>query len=147
MIRAIDSNILVYLSASGVPQHAKSRQSVQAFLARSGENRIGVTEDVLFEFVHVSTDPRRLEKPLKMTDALNWAEAFWSARETAPLLPSPATFSRTLELLRLHQLSRKRIRDTLLAAVLEENDVRELLTANVSDFKVFPFLKAIDPTR
>jgi predicted nucleic acid-binding protein len=120
---------------------------VELFLARSEENRIGVTEDVLFEFVHVSTDPRRIEKPLRMAQALDWAEAFWAARDTAPLLPSPTTFTRTLELLRHHQLSRKRIRDTLLAAVLEENGVRELLTANVSDFKVFPFLKAIDPTR
>ena len=35
----------------------------------------------------------------------------------------------------------------MLAAVLKENGVRELLTANVTDFQVFTFLKAVDPTR
>jgi hypothetical protein len=82
-----------------------------------------------------------------MAAALDWAEAFWSGEETAPLLPSPMTFTRILELLRTHGLSRKRIRDTLLAAVLEENGVRELLTANVPDFQTFSFLRLIDPTR
>jgi predicted nucleic acid-binding protein len=146
MIRAIDTNILVYLAASDVPQHVASRQAIEEFLSQSQGNRIAVTEDVLFEFVHVVTDPKRLKKPMRMTQALDWAEAFWSGHETLPLLPSPMTFPRSLELLRTHGLSRKRIRDTLLAAVLEENGVSELLTANTSDFQTFPFLKAIDPT-
>lgn len=147
MIRAIDTNILVYLAASDVPQHAKSRRAIEEFLSHSLGNRIAVTDDVLLEFVHVVTDPRRLKNPLKMSSALDWAEAFWSGQETAPLLPSPMTFTRTLELLRAHGLSRKRIRDSMLAAVLEENGVRELLTANVADFRTFTFLKPIDPTR
>jgi predicted nucleic acid-binding protein len=147
MIRAIDTNILVYLAASDVPQHAKSRRVIEEFLSGSEENRIAVTDDVLLEFVHVVTDSRRLKNPLRMTAALDWAEAFWSGRETTPLLPSPMTFTRTVALLRAHGLSRKRLRDTMLAAVLEENGVDELLTSNVADFQVFPFLKAIDPTR
>jgi predicted nucleic acid-binding protein len=146
VIRAIDTNILVYLAASDVPQHVESRRYIERFLSQSQGNRIAVTEDVLFEFVHVVTDPKRLKNPMKMGQALAWAEAFWSGQETTPLLPSPMTFSRTLELLRTHGLSRKRIRDTLLAAILEENAVRELLTANVSDFQIFPFLEPIDPT-
>jgi predicted nucleic acid-binding protein len=146
MIRAIDTNILVYLATSDVPQHSKSKRAIEEFLSRSRENRIAVTDDVLFEFVHVVTDARRLKSPLTMGAALDWAEAFWSGRETAPLLPSPATLTRTVELLRTHGLSRKRIRDTALAATLEENEVREIWTANVADFQVFPFLKAIDPT-
>jgi len=147
VIRGIDSNILVYMAASDVPQHGKSRRAVEDFLSLSPENRIAVTQDVLFEFAHVVTDPKRLQRPLKMAAALDWAEAFWSGRETTPLLPTPATFTRTLELMRAHALSRKRIRDTLLAALLEENGVRELLTANAADFRLFPFLQAIDPTR
>ena len=146
MIRAIDTNILVYLAASDVPQHAKSRRAIEEFLSRSRENRIAVSDDVLFEFVHVVTDPKRLKSPLTMVAALDWAEALWSGRETQPLLPSPETFTRTMALLRKHGLSRKRIRDTALAAVLEENGVREIWTANAGDFQVFPFLKAIDPT-
>jgi toxin-antitoxin system PIN domain toxin len=146
MIRAIDTNMLVYLAASDIPQHAKSRRAIDEFLSRSRENRIAVTDDVLFEFVHVVTDARRLKSPLTMAAALDWAEAFWSGRETVPLLPSPATLTRTMELLRKHGLSRKRIRDTALAAVLEENSVREIWTANAADFQVFPFLKPIDPT-
>jgi toxin-antitoxin system PIN domain toxin len=147
MIRAIDTNILVYLAASDVPQHDKSRRAIEEFLSRSEENRIAVTDDVLLEFVHVVTDPRRLKSPLRMAEALDWAETFWSAQETAPILPSPMTFTRTLELLRAHGLSRKRLRDTMLAAVLEENGVSEILTSNVADFRIFPFLKPIDPTR
>lgn len=147
MIRAIDTNILVYMAASDVPQHDKARRAVEAFLGQASGNRLAVTPDVLCEFVHVVTDPKRLARPLKMGGALDWAEAFWSGRETLPLIPSPGTFTRTFELLQTYRLSRKRIRDTMLAAMLEENGIREIYTANIADFQTFPFLKPIDPTR
>ncbi len=146
MIRAIDTNILVYLVAADVPQHEKARRAVEGFIGKAPENRLAVTADVLYEFVHVVTDPKRLARPLKMGTALDWAEAFWSGREALPLIPSPMTFTRTFELLRAYRLSRKRIRDTMLAAMLEENGVREIYTANLADFQAFPFLTPIDPT-
>ena len=60
MIRAIDTNILVYLAASDVPQHGKTRRTIERFISRSPENRLAVTEDVLLEFVHVvpADEPR-----------------------------------------------------------------------------------------
>ena len=63
MMRAIDTNVLVYLAASDVPQHSQTKGYLEEFLSRSPENRIAVTDDVLLEFVHVVTDPKRLKRP------------------------------------------------------------------------------------
>ena len=43
------------------------------------------------------------------------------------------------ELLQRHQLGRKRILDTQLAAILWTAGVRQVFTANPADFKIFGF--------
>jgi hypothetical protein len=48
-----------------------------------------------------------------------------------------------IENLRLHKLGRKRILDTHLASILNFHNIHHLLTFNVSDFSVFPFLQVI----
>lgn len=54
------------------------------------------------------------------------------------------TALRTLELLELHGLGRKRILDTALAATLEEAGVRRLATGNGREYRRFDFLEIID---
>ncbi len=92
---------------------------------------------VIHEFLHVATDPRRFEHPLEMTDALSRAEKWWTARETHRVFPNEESMRISFEWQRQHRLGRKRLLDTLLAATYWENGMQRLLTLNEADFEIF----------
>ncbi len=114
-------------------------------MMRSFAERNGVTPNILHEFVHIVTDNRRFEPPLNMTEALAVARLY-SGRSNVECLPVNETVLATaFDLLEHYQLGRKRIADTLFAASLLLHGVRDLITCNPRDFRVFEDLKVIDP--
>lgn len=144
MILAIDTDVLVNWMMDGAPHHRGARRLLERELALEG-GRLGVTPQVMFEFLHVCTDARRFEKPLSMEQAGQLARQFWDASEVERLLPGPTVLHRTLDLLKSLRLGRKRILDTALAATLEASGVRRLATLNARDFEVFSFLELVSP--
>ncbi len=92
---------------------------------------------VLTEFVHVVTDERRFQQPFSMETALNKSERWWNAAEADQVLPTDVAIALFHTWMRRHQLGRKRVLDTLLAATYRAADVRSLLTLNATDFTVF----------
>ena len=144
MILALDTDVLVSWAMQGTPRHRASRRLLEREVYE-GDGQLGLTMQVLLEFVHVSTDPRRFATPLPMEGALRLARGLWDGREVVRLLPSPTVMHRTLELLDRLRLGRKRILDTALAATLEAAGVERLATFNGRDYAVFPFLKTVAP--
>jgi predicted nucleic acid-binding protein len=108
-----------------------------------GGGSLGLTPQVVHEFLHVSTDSKRFENPLSMTEALRMARTLWNTGDVVRLLPAPETLPRTLELMETLRLGRKRILDTALAATLECAGVRRLATFNPGDFAIFGFLDLV----
>jgi hypothetical protein len=98
---------------------------------------------ILQEFLHVASDPRRFENPLPFEDAIRIARGLWGAREVAQIIPTPEVLPRTLDLMERFGLGRKRILDTAFAATLEAAAVRRIATFNPADFTIFPFLDII----
>jgi len=144
-VYALDTNVLIAATVRSVPEHA----AVRTFLKRELYGRdqaAGLTPGVVYEFVHVVSDPRRFKRALSMTQALDRARRWLAAREVRVLPPTPETPGRALELLATHGLGRKRILDTALVATLEAHGVTRLLTRNVRDFRLFG-LTVIDPGR
>jgi len=127
---------------TGAPRHAAARKLVGSEIAAG--RPIAITLQVLWEFLHVVTDPRRFVSPMTMTAALVVARALWDAPDTRRVSPGPRTAHRTLELLQTRRLGRRRILDTALAATLEEAGVRRLATFNRKDFEVFSFLEVVE---
>ena len=127
----------------GAPHHTAVLGYMSNHL-KSG-NAVGILPQVIHEFLHVVTDPRRFASPLSMPIAAGLARTLWDAREVVRLLPSQTSLSRTLELLEIHRLGRKRILDTALAAALESARIPRLITMNARDFRIFPFLETHDP--
>ncbi len=107
--------------------------------------RLGITAQVLHEFLHVCTDLRRFDAPLSMERASELSRAVWNADEVLQIQPGPNVVDRTLDLMVSLKLGRKRILDTALAAALESAGIRRLATFNGSDFEVFPFLEVVTP--
>lgn len=143
MIYGIDTNILVYSAIESLPEY----DGVKRFIADrivARRARIGLAPQVVNEFLHVTTDPRRFDPPLSMADACRWVDAWSSAAEVVVLDCPAAVLRRTVELIRTHRLGRKRILDTALAATFEAHGIDHVLTRNGADFAAFG-LKPINP--
>lgn len=142
MSLAVDTDVLVSWAMTGAPRHAAARRLLRSEI--SDARPVAITLQVLWEFLHVVTDPRRFASPMSMTSAIATTRALWDAPETQRVSAGPRTAHRTLELLQTSRLGRKRILDTALAATLEEAGVRRLATFNRKDFEVFSFLEIVD---
>lgn len=144
MTLALDTDVLVSWAMTGAPRH----QAVRAMVARElrgPDSTIALVPQVMFEFVHIVTDPRRFASALSMTDALSLAGEVWSARQVTHIVPVAPVVPRALELLTDLRLGRKRILDTALAATLEAAGVRRLASFNARDYAIFPFLEIVSP--
>ncbi|MBI3962780.1 MAG: PIN domain-containing protein [Deinococcus sp.] len=144
MILAVDTDVLVNWAMAGASHHRAARSLIETEVASRG-GQIGLTSQVLFEFLHVTTDPRRFQRPLSLDQAGRLARQLWDGRDVARILPGPTLVHRTLELLAAFRLGRKRILDTALAATLEAAGITRLATFNRRDFEIFPFLQVIEP--
>lgn len=142
MILALDTDVLVAWAMAGSSRHSAARRLLEDEVRKRGGS-LALTPQVVHEFLHVVTDPKRFENPLRMTEALRMARQLWSAEEVIRVLPSPEVLLRTLELMEKLQLGRKRILDTALAATLEVAGISRLATFNPGDFTIFGFLDLV----
>lgn len=144
MILALDTDVLVHWQMTGADHHRAVTWFIERQVRELGAS-LGLSPQVVHEFLHVVTDPRRFERPMTMPAALRRAQDLWDAPEAIRLQPAPQVVHRTLALLQVLGLGRKRILDTALAATLEAAGVTRLATLNGRDYQVFSFLEVVDP--
>ncbi len=135
MIRGLDTTFLVQVEVVAHPGHAAARARLRRIL--DADDTLGIAPQILFEFIHVVTDPRRFTAPLSVEQARGRAEQWWNAREVTHVLPTEESTRTALEWLRLHHLGRKRLLDTFLATTYYCRDIRSILSTNARDFAVF----------
>lgn len=139
---AIDTGFLVRLSIAGHPGRSEA-EAVRDRCLNAGDS-FALAPQVIGEFVHVVTDPRRFTAPLKIDQALQVARAWWEAEEVEPLYPAGDIMTRFFDLMETHLLGRKRILDASLAATCLAAGVTRLITGNAADDAVFPGLELIE---
>ncbi|HEY4590822.1 MAG TPA: type II toxin-antitoxin system VapC family toxin [Thermoanaerobaculia bacterium] len=144
MILGIDTDVLTSWLIEVSPRHRDARRLIEAEVRERGAS-IALTPQVVQEFLHIVTDPKRFKEPLTMPEAVERIWEIWDSEEVVRVLPTPEVLPRTLELMVDRQLGRKRILDTALAATLEFAGVRRLATFNPGDYKIFEFLELVDP--
>lgn len=108
------------------------------------ENSLAIAPQVLAEFLHVITDPRRFSKPLTMDEATVRARYWWNCTEITQVFPNNTSLTQSLDWIDQHRLGRKRILDTQLAATYRSAEVNTIITSNATDFAVFGF-KTLTP--
>ena len=143
MIHGLDTGFLVAAEVSEHAEHADARDTLARLL--SAGDLIAVAPQVLAEFIHIVTDPRRFAQPLDMTAARQLAEQWWTAREVVRVFPDDAATRQFLAWLQQFSLGRKRLLDTLLAATYRQAGIPSLLTTNPADFGVFGAFACITP--
>jgi predicted nucleic acid-binding protein len=144
VILALNTDVLVHWAMEGAPRHSAVRRLLTREV-RQQNARLGLTPQVVLEFLHVVTDPKRFEHAMEMAEAQGVADALWGSPEAEHLLPVASVVPRTIELLRDLRLGRRRILDTALAATLEAAGVRRLATLNGDDYEAFDFIEVVTP--
>jgi predicted nucleic acid-binding protein len=143
MVLGIDTDVLVNWMMAGAPNHDASRELLSKEIRRG--TSLALTAQVVFEFLHICTDTRRFQRPLRMEEAISAAARLWNGKEIVQVTPEASVIYETLDLLERLDLGRKRILDTALAVTLKQAGIRRLATFNEQDFKVFSFLELVIP--
>lgn len=134
----IDTTLLVQLEIAELPLHEAAHDLLRREVLDRGEV-LALAPQVLPEFLHVVTDPKRFARPLSMEEAIAKARFWLDAREVRHVYPAPESSRLFLEWMAKHGLGRKRLLDTQLAATLWSVGVRRVMTSNVRDFSLFGF--------
>ena len=114
MIHGLDTGFLVAAEVVEHADHAAARHILARLLATG--DRIAITPQILAEFIHIATAPRRFAQPLCMDEAWHIAHQWWTAREVDRVFLNEAATQQFLAWLGQFPLGRKRLLDTLLAA-------------------------------
>lgn len=139
----IDTTFLVQLSLREHPGHIAAREEMDRRLA--AEDTFAIAPQVVSELVHIVTDARRFEHPLSMAAALEMAQAWWSARETERVSPTPESMAQFWSWMNTFKLGRKRLLDTMLAATYFSHGVHAILSSNARDYTTFGCFHVISP--
>ncbi|MEI6034138.1 MAG: type II toxin-antitoxin system VapC family toxin [Verrucomicrobiae bacterium] len=142
MTHGIDTDFLVAVEIRDHPFHRQADQLLRGILA--GDQEFAVAPQTLAEFIHIVTDAKRMPRPLTITEAISRAEHWWQAAEVQRVFPEGECVMDFLGWLARHQLGRKRLLDTLLAATYQRAGVRRLITNNGKDYRVFGCFEIVE---
>ncbi len=143
MAKGLDTTFLVQVEVKEHPGHAAALVLLHKML-KDGEP-LALAPQVLTEFVHVITDPKRFECPLTVSEALVRAEHWWQGEEVLQVMPTEQSTSLFLRWVAQYRLGRKRLLDTQLAATYHCAGVRQLVTTNARDYSVFGCFSIVQP--
>jgi len=139
----IDTGFLVAAEIIEHPNHLAARAKLAALLTAG--DRFVLAPQVLAEFIHIITDPRRFTAPLSIDSARDIAQKWWTAKEISHASPDAVAVDQFFIWHRMHRLGRKRLLDTLLAATYRSAGVSSLLTTNPNDFIILGGFQCLTP--
>ena len=143
MTIGIDTTFLVELEILEHPGHVRAEDFLYRRLDEG--DSFALTGQVLTEFLHVVTDPARFARPIVMEHAVSISRMWWSAREVVQVHPDSRTQDLFFKWLLRSGLGRKRLLDTMLAAVYVGNGIADIVSSNTKDFAIFEDLSVIVP--
>jgi predicted nucleic acid-binding protein len=135
MTHGLDTSFLVAVEVGSHEKHHSCRSCFQKLL-KAGDT-FSIAPQILAEFLHVITDPRRFASPLTMEQAGDRAEIWWNASEVIHVFPTAESTLLFLSWIAGHNLGRKRLLDTILASTFQAAHVNSILTLNRDDFAIF----------
>src|SRR5437667_10116140 len=90
MMHGLDPGFLVAAEVTEHAEHTDARATLARLLGAG--NRIAIAPQVLAEFIHIVTDPRRFTHPLDMGAARQLAEQWWTASDVIRVFPDRDKF-------------------------------------------------------
>lgn len=138
----LDANLLLYAVNVDAPDHAEARQWVEeTFAGKRGV--VGLTWPGLIAFVRIGTNPRALQNPFTLEEALGQI-AEWIALPSVEIIGPGLDHARHFDAIcRASNARANLITDAHLAAIAVEHDCD--LASCDDDFAKFPGIRWINP--
>src|SRR3989339_182311 len=127
----LDTNIFVYALNKDSEFHTNCKKIINDALY--GKIKAAVADKSLYEFFAIITDNRRIEKPIKPSQAISIIELIIES-EIEILYSSKNTIFRTLELANKYNVKKQYIFDYVLAGIMLSNGITDIYTYNKKDF-------------
>ncbi len=135
----LDTNVLVYLVDLDASFHEKAEE---IFSEVSQDHELWISRQVLREYAVVVSRLRDVAQPAQATeifkDLQKWESLFSVADETASVTENLCM------LIEKYFLNGKRIHDANIVATMMNQDIKKLLTWNISDFNKFEEVELIE---
>jgi len=128
----VDTNVLVYSSAAGSPDHSRARTALARLRA---QGPIAITRQVLREYLAVTTRPQSWSRPLTLAEAAADTDAFM--RRFVVLEDGPPVWNELMALTRAVSFGGKQVHDANIVATMLAHGETRLLTFNGADFRRF----------
>ncbi|MGH9604018.1 MAG: type II toxin-antitoxin system VapC family toxin [Terriglobales bacterium] len=137
----LDTNVLVHAANLASPFHSRAASLVDQGLRRSA--LFCVAPQNLVEFAAVVSRPRHAVIPPPPGEILRVTTLFYRSRRLAKIYPRRGTVIRAMREGADLGVTGPRWYDLFLAVTMRDAGVREIITENVEDFRLFPFVRAI----
>jgi len=141
----LDTSFLVGLTIREHPAHGACLELFEEHI-RGKASSAAICAQIMGEFAHVITDPKRFSDPISMADALEISNQWWHAAECRVVEPTSHSYPLFLDWMQRHRLGRKRVLDTLLAANYHSAGVERIATTDWRDFACFGVFEIIHLT-
>lgn len=142
-VSAVDTNILVYAHLDDAPHHGRSAALLD--LARTEQQALAVTPQILLEFHSVMTDARRVSSPFSPDESREAVERLLNY-PAMTLLPIPADVAeQTLSLAEEHSIAGPAIFDVQIVATMLSNGVERIYTYDKTGFEPFDQVEVMRP--
>jgi toxin-antitoxin system PIN domain toxin len=136
-----DANLLLYAEISAFPEHARARRWWEAVM--NGTREVGLAAPALFGFIRLATNPRVLDPPLPVEQALARVEEWLARAHVHFIQPGPRHIEIAFGLLRQAGAAANLTTEAQLAALAIEHQGE--VHSNDSDFARFPRLRWLNP--
>ena len=138
----IDTTFLIDLEIKESPRHERAVEIFNKW--REEKNSFLVIYSNIFnEFLHVITDAKRFVNPVPMETAIERCWYWIDHQRVKVVYSSDDSLKRQLLWMSMHELGRKRINDTTMAAVYAQEGVSKIITANPADFEILKTFEVI----
>lgn len=140
-ISLLDTNILVYATFDDLPQYSIAKELRDVAALRKLEAYL--SPQILAEFYSIVTNPQRVVKPLSPRKAGEIIDVYL---KIFPILKiKDTTTQKMVELAQKHKVIGQNIYDVQIVAIMLENRVRRIYTANDKDFRKFKEIEVVNP--
>ena len=143
MIYGLDTSFLVQIEVTEQHGHGLARELKDRLLRESAT--FALAPQILCEFIHIVTDPKRFEHPLETDEAVRRSMIWWNLKEVKNISSTGWAVQRFHAWMTEYRLGRKRLLDTMLAATFDENQIHHVITSDPAGFSIFKIFQIIDP--
>jgi toxin-antitoxin system PIN domain toxin len=137
----VDTNLLLYASVGGIPEHERAREWLDEQL--SGSSRVGIPWHSLLGFVRIASNSRAFTRPLSVAAAWRLARGWLSAGNVWTPQPTERHADVLDSLFASASVGSRGVIDIHLAALAIEHGLT--LCSNDNGFAQFPALRWMNP--